>query len=483
MARRSAKDGWGNGARALGLVLWIGVTAGTAVGAAAAENRLVVISPHNASIRSEFGRGFGAWHRLEYGEAVEVDWRHLGGTAEALRFVQSEFATKPAGIGIDCFFGGGPEPYLLLADRGLTLPHVLPAAVLEGVPQQANGVEVYDAEHHWYGAALSSFGILQNTVLERRLGLPQVSRWEGLADPRLYSWVAIGDPRNSGTMNNMFEAFLQAYGWERGWELLTAIGGNAAKFDRVSTSTAKDVTLGEAIYGFAIDFYGFTQVTVAGRTNMTFVLPEDFTSVSADGLCILKGAPNLVRAQRFLEFVIGEPGQKLWFLPRGHPEGAQRYSIERMSVRPEFYRRYREVSNIAFSPFDLKPSFRYNARLARERRDVVAALAGALLVDAHTELRHAWRVIIRQGVPVEARAALGRMPIGEAEALELSGEPWKNAALRNRRKIEWQTWAQEKYRRIAAEWSDRRRGLGGDAAPERHRMAGVTGPEVAFPSR
>jgi ABC-type Fe3+ transport system substrate-binding protein len=416
---------------------------------AARAESVVVISPHNASICYEFGRAFGQWHARAHGEPAAVDWRNLGGTADALKFVQSEFASKPAGIGIDCFFGGGPEPYLLLADRQLTAAYRLSAAVLDGIPQNANGVEIYDARFEWYGAALSSFGILQNTRVQQRLGLPLARRWEELAEPRLLGWVGAGDPRNSGTMNNMFEAFLQAYGWERGWQLLTEIAGNVAKFDRLSSSTAKDVTLGEAAYGFAIDFYGFAQVAMAGRTNMTFVLPEDFTAISPDGLCILKGAPHRVLAERFLEFALGEPGQRLWFLPRGHPEGPQRFSIERMSVRPDFYRRYREVSNIAFSPFDLNQKFRYDARLARERREIVAALAGAVLVDTHAELRQAWRAVIARGARPEDRAALGQMPLDETAARALAQAPWQDAGLRNRKKLEWQTWAQRKYRDLA----------------------------------
>ncbi len=417
---------------------------------AADESRVVVISPHNSSICVEFGRAFAAWHEQHHGAPAIVEWRNLGGTADALKFVQSEFASKPDGIGLDCFFGGGPEPYLLLAERKFTLPYPLPAEVLAGIPQNSNGVEIYDAQFHWYGAALSSFGIVQNTRLQRVLGLPSVTRWEQLADPRLFGWVGVGDPRNSGTMNNMFEAFLQAYGWEAGWELLTAIAGNTGKFDRLSSTTAKDVTLGEAVYGFAIDFYGFTQVAVAGRTNMTFVLPEDFTAISPDGICILKGAPHRTVAERFVRFVMDEPGQKLWFLPRGHPEGPQQNSIERMAVRPDFYRRYRDVSNIAFSPFDLQQTFRYNPKLASERRHVVAALAGALLVDTHAELRRAWRAVIAAGDVAGKRAELGAMPITEAEAYALAREGWKDPALRNRQRLAWQTWAQKKYQRIEA---------------------------------
>src|SRR5439155_12229158 len=154
--------------------------------------------------------------------------------------------------------------------------------------------------------------------------------------------------------------------------------------------TAKDVTLGETAYAFAIDFFAFTQIAVAGRANMTFVLPQDFTAISPDGIAILKGAPNVVVARRFLDFALGEDGQRLWFLPRGHPEGPQEYSIERMSVRPDFYKRYQGVSNIEFSPFELKQKFRYDAKLARDRPEVVAALAGALMVDTQTRLGAAW---------------------------------------------------------------------------------------------
>ena len=427
-----------------GLLVLLSHCSGTAI----AEGRVVIISPHNEAIRYEFGRGFDLWHRKKFGEGVAVEWRDLGGTADALRFVQSEFATKPAGIGIDLFFGGGSEPFLLLADRKLALPYEPPKEVLSGIPQSFNGIEIYDPDHRWYGAALSSFGILQNRLVQHRMKLPFITRWEQLAGPELRGWVGVGDPRHSATMDNMFEAFLQAYGWNHGWELLTEIAGNARGFDAISSTTAKNVTLGETACAFAIDFYAFAQISVAGRSNMTFALPQDFTAISPDGLAILKGAPNLALAQHFVDFTLGDEGQKLWFLPRGHPEGPQKYSIERMPVRPDLYKRYAHVSNIEFSPFELKQSFVYDARLSRERREVVAALAGALLVDTLPELQTAWRAVIRRGATAIDRAELGSVPVTEDEALRLSAGPWKDAVMRNQRKIEWQTWAQRKYRKL-----------------------------------
>ncbi|MCP5521511.1 MAG: ABC transporter substrate-binding protein [Verrucomicrobiales bacterium] len=430
----------------------LSILVGCLLPAVGAADPVIVISPHNSSIRHEFGQAFERWHMERFGEPATVEWRNVGGTSDAVKFVLSEFESKPDGIGIDCFFGGGPEPYLRLAELDLAEPCKLPPEVLDGIPHEANGVELYDPQYRWYGAALSSFGILQNLRVTTRLDLPTVHRWEDLASPGLCDWVAGGDPRRSGTMNNMYEAYLQACGWERGWQLLTEVAGNISQFDRLSSSTAKEVTLGEAACGFAIDFYAFTQIAYAGRTNLTFVLPEDFTAISLDGIAILKGPPHPELARRFLEFVMGDAGQKLWLLPRGHPEGPQQYSIERMAVRPDLYRRYREVSNIAFSPFDLRSGFRYDPQLAQSRRDVMSAMFGALLVDTHSELRLAWKAIIERGSSPDECAELGRVPLSEAEVLALAKDEWKDPAFRTRQRIEWQSWAQKKYRRLAGKY-------------------------------
>jgi len=336
----------------------------------------------------------------------------------------------------------------VLADKKLSLRYEPPAEILAGIPESINGVEVYDPNRTWYGAALSSFGILQNLRVQRIINLPLVRKWSDLAQPELFGWIGVGDPRNSGTMNVMFEAFLQFYGWDRGWQILSRIGGNVRRFDRNSSTTAKDVPLGETAYAFAIDFYGFAQVAIAGRTNLTFVLPEDFTAVNPDGIAILKGAPHLDLARHFIDFVLSDEGQRLFFLPRGHPQGPKQFSIERMSIRPDFYKRYHGISNIEFSPFDLKQSFRYNANLARQRREIVAALVGALLVDTHEELQAAWRSIIARKLPPAELIELGSVPLSEAAALQLAGGAWKEARVRNLKKIEWQSWAQRKYRKL-----------------------------------
>lgn len=414
-----------------------------------AEPVVVVLTPHPEEIRQEFEAGFATWHRDNFGEPARIEWRDVGGSGEAQRFVESEFASKPEGIGIDVFFGGGPEPFLALADRKWVEIHLPPPRVLDGIATHANGAEVYDPGHRWYGACLSSFGILQNTRVQRLVGLPEVKRWEELADPKLAGWVGAGDPRLSGTMNNMYEAFLQAYGWERGWELLARIAGNVRQFDRLSSSTAKEALLGQVAYAFCIDYYGFIQIEAAGATNMTFVLPSDFVSISPDGIAVLKGAPHRQTAERLLNFVLGDEGQRLWMLPAGHPVGPRRHSLVRLPVRPEMYTTFAGQSPIPVNPFTVKSDFRYNARTARARRDIVRNLFGSLFVDAHPALVPAWRQVVANGLSVDAIRELGSVPITEAEALVLAKGDWANAESRNRLRAGWQEWAEAKYRRLA----------------------------------
>ena len=439
----------------MGMLRLVGATwialglSGLAASRGVAET-LRVITPHPEEVRREFEEAFIHWHQRVYGTQVDIDWRDPGGSGEAQRYVENEFKAHPDGIGMDVFFGGGPEPFLAFASRHWLDGGGVPPEATDGIPPRLGGAELYDPERAWFGACLASFGILQNLKVQGMAQLPRLARWEDLARPELRGWVAAGDPRNSGTMNNMYEAILQAYGWERGWRMLTAMSGNVRRFDRFSSQSAKECTLGQVAYAFCIDYYGFIQREAAGADGLEFVLPEDFTSISPDGIAMLRGAPHAREAARFVTFVLSEEGQTLWYLPMGTPGGPTHHSIERLPVRPELYKRLGSQSRITANPFTRKTEFHYDARLARNRRDAVRTLFGCVLVDLHPELLAAWEAVVRRGHRPEEVAALGTVPISESQALEFGKSALTDARLRQRMKLDWQEWARAKYRRLAA---------------------------------
>ncbi|MET0223670.1 MAG: iron ABC transporter substrate-binding protein, partial [Terrimicrobium sp.] len=58
---------------------------------AAADDQVVIVTPHNEQIRYEFSRAFGEYYRQKTGRTVRIDWRMPGGTSEIARFIRSEY--------------------------------------------------------------------------------------------------------------------------------------------------------------------------------------------------------------------------------------------------------------------------------------------------------------------------------------------------------------------------------------------------------
>jgi len=434
---------------------------------------LIIVSPHNEYIRYEFGHAFERWYAEETGEAVTVDWRDLGGTSDDVKFIRSSFAKvkEGEGIGVDLFFGGGIPPYATLAGEGLFAAYRLPGELLERIPADFPGGEVYDPDFRFYGTVFSGFGIMYNKEVLRRLGLPEPRSWEDLAAPEALTWVGMGDPRSSGSALMVFQIILQAYGWERGWDIITRMGGNIRYFTRASSAIPKDVALGEIAYGGAIDFYATTAIERAGGDRLGFVLPEGKTVMNPDPIAILRGPPHPELARAFVRFVMSEEGQRLWFLPAGAEGGPERYQLRRLPVMPEVYPRYAHLTGDVRSPYDWETDFVYDGAKASRIRGVLEDLLGAFIIDTQYELVPAWKALIEAGLPKDAVRELTRMPISEDQALAL-GQWWSDVSRIESRIVkltDFSGLAVEKYRRArrAAKAPSVRR-------PGRYRLAEVS---------
>lgn len=238
-----------------------------------ADETLVIITPHNETIRREFSIAFQQWHQQKFGRSVHIDWRSPGGTSEIAKVISSEFRAafenywkklhpdrywsgqlgasfmdpkfdvpkettgelssdqsvrrlfmeSEIGIGIDLFFGGGTYDFekqrkagtLVSSDAtgryGLAaLKTQQPELFTEGViPQSLSGEPYYDPQLVWAGTCLSSFGIVYNRDAIARLGLPPPTRWSDLADPRYFGQIAVADPSKSGSIVKALEMIVQ----------------------------------------------------------------------------------------------------------------------------------------------------------------------------------------------------------------------------------------------------------------------------------
>lgn len=429
---------------------------------------LIVISPHVPQIREEFGRAFSDWHLRTHGSNVRVDFRTVGGTSEILRALEARYnaalaggkyeiapdglvTMQPGAIDFDLMFGGGTYDHgrvksgVTLSstdDAGEPVRISVPMSVPAGFTQARLGEWfgdnavgaglLYDPDQYWIGTALSGFGVVYNRDLTREiLGKDDLTSFRDLTDPRLAGWVALADPRQSGSITTSMDAILSGFGWEDGWRTLRAMAANTRYFTNSSSKPPIDVSQGEAAAGLAIDFYGRSQSQVVMRegetpetTRVGYIDPPGEVSIDADPISILRGGPNPVLARRFLEFCLSDEGQALWdfhatttdagadnpLTPDGVQLGPRRFELRRMPVRRAFYQPYREhlIDNV--DPFDAASD-----TPPAGWRSAIGIMMGAFAVDNHARIGRAWVALRDARDP--GNAGVDPATIAEAEAL------------------------------------------------------------------
>jgi ABC-type Fe3+ transport system substrate-binding protein len=424
----------------------------------AAENEVVVISPHWDGIKEETERAFSAWHEKKYGQPATIRWREVGGgTSQIIRFLRAEYKTNSS-AGVDVLYGGGVDPFLDLEKDGLLTRYDPPEDILAKIPAQLNGMDLIDPGHEWFAAALSGFGIITNERARQAASLPEVHTWADLTDPRVDGWISASDPRASGSVLQIYEIILQAYGWDKGWAVLTEMSGNTRNFLSSSAASAVEVGVGDAAYGVAIDTYGQAQAGYYGPQNVSFTLPEGQTVITPDSIAILKNPPHLELAQHFLEFVLSREGQLLWMLPRGSAGGATRNIINRMSVEPALYDELAGITPIRANPFKMRSDFHLSQQLSSKRRAILSVIIAAWMIDTHDLLAPAWRALngpAAKKLPPEKQAALlaelTAPPCTEAELLHIADTDWKNPVKRTALVNQWQSAALDRYKSVLAQ--------------------------------
>lgn len=391
-------------------------------GAGQAQDRLVIITPHNETIRSEFGEAFARYWREKKGRSIYIDWRIPGGTSDITRVLNSSFeaadAIKSPGIGIDLFFGGGEPDFKLQAEKGrfveLEVFTKQPQWFKdEVVPARFTGENYYDEHRMWVGTCLSQMGICYNVDSVKRLGVLPPRRWDDLGDPAYAGYLALADPTKSGSVGRSFEMMIQEQmqrvirekgdspasreeGFKRGLNLLQRMAANARYFTDSASKVPHDVAQGDAAAGTCIDFYGRSyeeKFSKNGRkSRLLWTPPLGGTSISVDPIAVFRGAPSMEIAQEFVTFCLSREGQLLWNLKVGQPGGPRETSPRRLPIRRDLYATdtLPMFSDPGALPYERSGGFEYDRNLTGPAFKALAQVFRAMCIDPHQEMKHAW---------------------------------------------------------------------------------------------
>ncbi len=375
------------------------------------EYDLVIITPHNKQIQTEFQTAFEA----EVGQPVRIRWV-LMGTGEIMQLLGRNDRPN-RGFDYDIMFGGGAPDYELGARRGYFAKPNLPAEVVEAVPATLGGLPTRDPNGLWYGATMSTFGILVNEAARENQNLPEINDWADLARPEMFSWIIAADPSKSGSVRVCYELILQKYGWERGWPMLLEIAANARQITDSSSAIPNEVTQGSVVAGPTIDFYALQRMEKNDR--LRFVLPPGGTAATPDPIAMLRQPKHKAMAERFIAFVLSPAGQRLWFLPPGVEGGPREARLFRTPISPAVMEQHAEHLPIK----DLFASLlEFDAELQSRRSPLLQVLFPAAAVTLHDELRETWEALNEAGMPAEAMEAWNEPMLSNEAALSAADE-------------------------------------------------------------
>ncbi len=410
-----------------------------------ADDSLIILSPHNESIRQEFGEAFASHWRKTTGRSIYLDWRTPGGTSEIRMVLDAGFKaateTKRDGIGVDVFFGGGEPDFTGQAKKG----RLVPLRVFETQPQwfakdgpiaeTFNGERYYPPDHVWVGVCVSQFGICYNPAVLERLQVPSPTEWNDLGNPNYFGTLALADPTKSGSVARNFEVLVQgeiqralavpganrevaiAAGWTAGLQLIQRMSANARYFTDSASKVPQDVGQGNAAAGMCIDFYGRSYavdlVTKSGEPRVVWIAPVGGTTLSGDPIAVLKGAPHPEVAQNFVEFCLSPAAQILWLGKPGTPNGPKARALHRTPIRRDVY----TPENLANStmpnadPYADPGNFVYQRELTGASFNTLRQLVKIMCIDSHEEMKSAWLALRDAGMPADALAVFSDVSI------------------------------------------------------------------------
>jgi iron(III) transport system substrate-binding protein len=348
----------------------------------------------------------------------------------------------------DIFWVSAPDAFQTLKNDGLLEKYSPPKEIMSKIPEKIGTFPVHDPDGHYFGFAISGYGLMWNKNYLQAHKLPAPKEWTDLTNPKYYGDLVISAPSRSGTTHLTVEVILQAYGWDKGWALLLNSGGNMGAITERSFGVPEAVISGQYGIGVVIDFFGLS--AIASGQPVDFVYPS-LTSVVPASVGIVKNAPNMQNAQAFVNYLLSEPGQMVLFSPE----------IGRLPVVPELY---------AKGPKDYPDPFKqklggvdFNNKLSSGRRDVVNSLYDHIITFRHRELRDAWGAIYRaedsvaksksadvaqaRSLLADARKAASQVPIDAKKASdqEVAGAFKSKSGLKAQLETEWENAARANY--------------------------------------
>ena len=234
---------------------------------------------------------------------IEVRWVRLS-AGEVLVRIRSERANPQVAL-----WFGGPSPEFIVAKReGLLTPYA-PRINFEPPPG------TFDKAHYWTGFYFGAIGFASNTEILERKGIEPPTSWSDLLKPQLKGEISVAYAYTSGTANTLLAAIVQMMGEEAGFDYIARLDRNVHHYNRSGSACVTQVGFGEVAVGIAFS-HDIVKKGPAKGYPVVLSFPKEGTGFEIGAMALIKGGPNQIAAQRFMDWALSVRAQNLmqkWF--------------------------------------------------------------------------------------------------------------------------------------------------------------------------
>lgn len=386
-------------AKALGLLLM------ASSGLTAANQSLVIVTSFPNDLTGTFKDAFEA-------ENPDINVEILNKkTTAGVKYIQETANNNQT----DLFWASAPDAFEVLKGDGLLQRYEVKA---KGIPEKIGAYPINDPDGFYMGFAGAGYGIMWNTRYVKAKKLPEPKEWSDLAKPVYHNHVGMSAPSRSGTTHLTVETLLQGEGWDKGWAEWKRIAGNFKTVTERSFGVPDGVNSGQFGVGIVIDFFGLS--SQGSGFPVEFVYPTVTTLVPAN-IGIVRKAPNVEAAGKFVEFLLSDAGQELLLDPK----------IRRLPVRESVYAKAPKGFPNPFENSSLGAAVKFDVLTSKNRYNLVNSLFDVMITYRLDDLRDATKAIQDASAALQgnsnaeaaaliakAQALVDEVPIDEAQSLD-----------------------------------------------------------------
>ncbi len=222
-------------------------------------------------------------------------------TGETLAQVRAEKGNSK----IDVWWGGTGDPHLIAAEEDLSEATGVDTGELLGWAKNMSDI----SDGKTVGIYAGALGIGYNADILEKKGIKPPSCWKDLTDPMYRGEIQVANPNSSGTAYTELATFVQLFGEDEAFRLLSEIGKNVNNYTKSGSAPAKAAARGET--GIAISFMHDMVSLAKQGFPLKVVAPCEGTGYEVGAVSVIKGARNPEAAKKWVEFALRDDVQAL----------------------------------------------------------------------------------------------------------------------------------------------------------------------------